>query len=122
MTKSFEPELGQDIFGDEYQELDASDLVKTALVYLSEQFDASRIYNPFEISGYPFDANNIHIEAYKYEGEQPYCFKWRDVEISWYKHLKRSMSMNRVVSPTEVHEMVIEVMDAILRFEPEYLK
>lgn len=45
---------------------------------------------------------------------QEYNFKWRDIEVSWYKYLGRGMEVNREVSEDESRELLIECLKSLL--------
>lgn len=75
--------------------------------------------SPFENSGERFDNERFSVHAYSWGDEdQPWNFKWRDLEVSWYKYLGRGMRCNRVPEPQEVKEMVNEVLTVILPPQP----
>jgi hypothetical protein len=42
----------------------------------------------------------------------PPNFRWRDVEINWYKHLGRGMSANVELSPESAQQMLAECVPA----------
>lgn len=65
----------------------------------------------FSNTGNSFECPVFRVEAYSWsDEEQPYNFKWRDVEISWYKYLGRGMSANQELSPERAAEMLIECL------------
>lgn len=71
--------------------------------------------NPFSNSGETFKCDAFEVEAYSWndEYEQPYNFKWKDVEISWYKYLGRGMSANREISPELAATMLDECIKVV---------
>jgi hypothetical protein len=70
--------------------------------------------SPFENKAASFSCDVFSVEAYSWTNpDQFYNFKWRDVEISWYKYFGRSMSVNRVVSRSEADEMMAACSNAI---------
>jgi len=44
-------------------------------------------------------------------------FKWRDLEISWYKYVGRGMSANRKMTTKEIEEMLDDCLKAIERIK-----
>lgn len=66
--------------------------------------------NPFSNTGAEFIGERIQVQAYSWDDEydQNYNFKWRDFEVSWYKHAGRGMTSNRNLSDKEVQELMSE--------------
>ena len=77
--------------------------------------------SPFDNSGMSYIADTFEVEAYSWDEtyNQPYNFKWKDLEISWYKYLGRGMSMNRETSPDEIVKMMNECLSSIRDTEKE---
>jgi len=107
------PELGQMMFGQPFQEETASNLLIAALQMIREE--VARVewnkrqeqYDPFERS--QMYANPVFaVEGYSWDEdyEQPWNFKYKDIEVSWYKHLGRSTSVNRIITPDEINTML----------------
>ena len=46
--------------------------------------------SPFDNTANKFECDEFTVESYNWddEVEQPYNFKWKDIEISWYKYLR----------------------------------
>lgn len=59
--------------------------------------------NPFEnsgnVDGFKNDIFEVHAFDWNEDSDQQYNFKYKDVEISWYKYLGRDVSINREISP-----------------------
>jgi hypothetical protein len=74
--------------------------------------------DPFEdggmISTPAFDAR-----AYRWEPPTRGAFWWRDVRVTWYKHLGRDCRINRSMSSDEIEEMRDECFAAIALLETE---
>jgi hypothetical protein len=123
MSADYIPELGQAAFGQPCQEFEVPDYVASHLWAISNELDRvkwnelQREYdNPFDNSGNVegFKNGTFEVHAYSWsDDEQPFNFKWRDVEISWYKYLGRGMSMNRDIDPMEAAEMLRACLQSI---------
>lgn len=75
------------------------------------------INDPFQNSGNVDGFKNEVFEVHAYDwGNEPkykYNFKWRDVEISWYKYLGRDMWINREIGVVEGEEMLNECIGSL---------
>jgi hypothetical protein len=71
--------------------------------------------SPFYNTGASFKNDTFEVEAYNWNEDicQPYNFKWRDVEISWYKHLGRDTRINKKITPNEAKEMFDECIKSL---------
>jgi hypothetical protein len=122
---TFEPELGQMAFGQPYKEHEVSNLVDAALCRIRDELRRvmwnihQREYeNPFGNSGNSFKCDTFEVQAYSWgDDEQPFNFKWRGVEISWYKYLGRGMSANQKISADLAAEMLDDCLAAVIRYE-----
>ncbi len=71
--------------------------------------------NPFANTSERFECATFSVHAYSWGDEaQPWNFKWRDVEISWYKYFGRSMSTSSIVSEARTRQLVRECLPALL--------
>jgi len=69
-------------------------------------------WNPFDNSGAQFDCDEFSAHAYSWgDDEQPFNFKWKNLEISWYKWFGRGTSSNIPVTP----QLASDFLDACLR-------
>lgn len=111
---SFQPELGQMLFGHAPQQYDGGNLLDAALTYLREELDRvlGNIYqgdppSPFSNSGCRFDTEGLSIHAYDWGDEsQPWNLKCGDIEVSWYKWAGRGQSVNKPLTPSEISEFL----------------
>ena len=72
--------------------------------------------DPFSNTGMQYNNNVFEVEAYSWDDEgqgQDYNFKWKDIEVSWYKHLLRGTIINREVSQEEALEMMKECVKSL---------
>lgn len=122
MSEQYEPELGQMLFGQESQEYDCPEHLKNVLAILSDELEKTLERNPYGQTGNPFDntggsfrCDTFVAEAYSWneEYDQPFNFKYKDVEVSWYKYLGRGMSVNREVPARESAQLLTECLAAI---------
>lgn len=76
--------------------------------------------SPFGNTGQNFKCPVFEVEAYSWnDNEQPYNFKWRDVEISWYKYLGRDMRANKELIPDLAALMLKECIEYLAKYEEE---
>ena len=71
--------------------------------------------SPFANTGASFKNDTFEVEAYNWNDDicQPYNFKWRDVEISWYKYLGRDTTINKKITPNEAKKMFDECIKSL---------
>ncbi len=121
MTDRYEPELGQMVFGQPYKEFAVSNIVEAALVFIQERLDVIKwnieqkeFDSPFGNTGNGFKNDTFEAYAYSWsDEEQPFNFKWEDIEISWYKYLGRGMSANKEISADRASEMLVSCIKSL---------
>lgn len=99
---TFKPELGLAVFGHPHQQFAVPDVMERALEDIRDSLDRvmdderkGTYYNPFGNTGARFKCPVFQVEAFSWaDDDQPFNFAWRDLRISWYKYLGRSMSAN----------------------------
>jgi len=115
----YEPELGQEVFGQPYQKFECPEYIIALLQYLEYEieltYDEYDRKSPFRNTGNKFSNETFEVHAYSWDEEvpQPYNFKYKDIIISWYKWLGRGTTINREVTPEEAIEMFDECMKSI---------
>jgi hypothetical protein len=119
MSREYEPELGQMCFGQPTQQFECPDYVAAALEYLAESFFYDKNLskeNPFRNTGARWSNSVFEVRAYDWNEDniQTFNFKYKDIEVSWYKYSGRGMSINREVSEKECWEMLKECVESIL--------
>lgn len=132
MSEEYEPELGQAIFGRPFKKYRVSNIWEAALSCLRDRLDIamwnihqSEYSSPFNNSGSEFvDLPQFQAHAYSWDEDvsQPFNFKWRDVEISWYKHAGRGLSANRQLTPEDASRMLDECLEAVRVYEGEKMR
>ena len=124
----YEPELGQMCFGQPWKKYEASDLLIAAIneIYDTWEVVSRNIYqteceSPFHNTGAVFKCPAFQVEAYSWKDneEQPYNFKWKDVEVSWYKHYRRGTSVNQELTPARIEEMLMECIKELRKMDED---
>jgi len=120
------PEIGQILFGQPWKEFECPEWVIAFLDRIRRELDRvmwninqEEYASPFDNTGNQFKNEVFEVCAYSWNTDQvqSYNFKWKDVEISWYKHSWRGTTINQELEPTKGIEMLneciasIEVMD-----------
>jgi hypothetical protein len=124
-VSAYEPELGQAVFGQPYKKHAVSQIVDAALRLIRDRLGTvmwnihhQDYASPFGNTGESFKCETFEVCAYSWSREeQPFNFKWRDVEISWYKYLGRGMSANMEIPPALAAEMLDDCLAAIERYD-----
>jgi hypothetical protein len=124
----YQPELGQFCFGQPYQQYGVSELLIAALEYINIELkrvmwniNQEKYSSPFENTGNHYKNKIFEVYAYSWDDtiEQPYNFKWKDLEISWYKYLGRGISINRLATNDEINQMLNECIESLREDEKE---
>jgi hypothetical protein len=114
----YEPELGQACMGQPTQQFECPTYVTAALEYLAIFLEGRLLFpeNPFRNTGWSHQNTVFTVCAYEWNEDkvQDFNFKYKDIEVSWYKYLGRGMSINREVSDKECWEMLKECVESIL--------
>ncbi len=107
MVETYQPELGQALFGQPAKEYAVPDLMLAVLGLIRDEM--SRVVwnitqqepaDPFGNTGASFANDTFSVQAYSWgDEEQPWNFKWGDLEVGWYKYLGRGMSANVEITP-----------------------
>lgn len=126
MSKAFEPELGQMIFGQPHKSFAVPEIAIAALAAIDTELSRAmcnieqREYSsPFCNTGNEFECPEFKVEAYSWNEEytQPFNFRWRGIEISWYKWFGRGTSSNIEITPNMASEMLESCLLAIREYE-----
>lgn len=122
------PEIGQSVFGQQYKEYDVDRYVEACLRMIREELDRimwninqKEMPSPFDNTGARWKCDEFEVEAYSWDEDynQPYNFKWKDIEISWYKYMNRGMSCNQELTPDKASKMLNACLKALLKYEKE---
>lgn len=125
----YEPEIGQMLFGQPHQRFEVPLYVEAALRAISAELDRVmwnlhgeeyEYESPFANTGNRFECDTFKVHAYDWNEDhhQAWNFKWKDIEISWYKHYRRGASINREIGPAECAVMLFECHEAVTRLDP----
>lgn len=114
--EEYKPEIGQMCFGQPYQHLECPEKIKNVLIAVAILLENFKGVNPFNNNGKSYVGQGWEVHAYNWEEnvEQKFNFRWKDVEISWYKFLCRGTTINREMSDEEIKEMVQQITMEIL--------
>lgn len=92
---------------------DVPELLCATLEYLESEI--SRTYwnsnqeewqSAFRNTGNKFKSNAFTVRAYDWSEEKDGSFKWRDIEVNWYKNLGRGTYANQELTPDLINEML----------------
>lgn len=91
---------------------------KTCLAYINEELcrvQGNGYSSPFSNTGNSYKNDTFEVVAYDWsdDSEQSYNFKWKDVEISWYKYLGRGMYANQELKLEQASVCLVECIKSI---------
>lgn len=116
-------ELGQALFwGGRIQAQDCPQYILKGLRKLENKllkFYPSE-YNPFQNTGNVAGIKTSAFEAHSFDWSdslQPFNFKYKNIEISWYKYLGRGMTISCPVTRAESSTMIKECLKSLDEFE-----
>ena len=71
--------------------------------------------SPFDNSGNTYEGKTFTVSSHDWSSEykRPYNFKYKNIEISWYKYLGRDTTINGDYSPEEIIEMYDNIINEI---------
>lgn len=82
--------------------------------------------NSGNVPGYTNDTFEVHAYDWNWDGDEseqePPNFKYKDIEIWWYKYLGRGMCMNKPITPEQAVEMFNACIDSLRYEEAKYEK
>lgn len=125
----YEPELGQAVFGQPYFSHPLPEIWEAALGAIDHELCRimwnihQREYgSPFSNTGARFEElSEFQARAYSWDDEasegETWNFRWRDIEIRWYKYMGRGSTISRRATPDEAAQMLSECIAALRRFE-----
>lgn len=75
--------------------------------------------SPFYNTGNSFKCNTFEVYSYDWgkNSGKDYNFKYKDIEISWYKNLGRDTLINKIYSPNTIISMYNNCLKAIREIE-----
>jgi hypothetical protein len=71
--------------------------------------------SPFDNTGNNYKNDTFEVRAFDWSDnpEVDWNFKYKDIEISWYKYLGRGMDWNRAITLEELQEMLEDCLESI---------
>ena len=122
---AFQPELGQMLYGQQWKPHPVPDIWTAAFLLLEDELGRvmgnttqERWDSPFSNTGNRFECQAFAVHAYSWgDDEQPWNFRWRDIEVSWYKNMRRGASANMPLLPDMAAMMLEECLEALRRHE-----
>lgn len=132
MSKTYQPELGQAVFGQPHKAYKVPNYLEASLGLIREELarvtwnvtQRDDLGDPFGNEATQRDLGVFQVESYSWDDdlEQEYNFKYRDLEISWYKYFGRGMSMNRKFTPDQTAIMLDDCLTAIKNRDVDLMK
>lgn len=117
-------ELGQMMFAQNNQSYECEGYVVALLKDIANEMSRIRQNNndytlPFSNDGSAYVGKTFEVRAYdwKEDPEYNYNFKYKDIEVSWYKHLGRGDTINRLISKEEAISMYNDCMKSLRKLE-----
>lgn len=102
--------------------------IKDTLDIVMWNINQEEYESPFSNTGNSFKCDTYEVHAYNWRWHeklweldddgtpppQPYNFKWRDLEVTWYKYFGRNTQTNRPIDNDEIEQMLDECIVATL--------
>lgn len=129
--RKYKPELGQAVFGQPYKQYDCPEWLESFLWSIDSELQRvmwnikqEECDSPFGNTGAKFKNDVFEVNAYDWneENEQKYNFKWKDLEISWYKYCGRGMSVNQKIGLSKGERMLNECLESLRKMESKHNK
>lgn len=81
--------------------------------------------NTGNVPGYSNDTFEVHAYDWGWDFDdnhtpQPFNFRWRDFQVTWYKRMGRGMNTNRSITHDELALMHHECMESLREYEKEH--
>ena len=124
--KRYEPELGQAVFGQPWQQYECPEWLIAMLEYLEKELERvmwnveqKEYTSPFRNTGNSFRNEVFEVHAYSWNEaeDQAYNFKWKDVEINWYKYLGRGTTVNQKIGFNKANKMFLACLESIRQLD-----
>lgn len=107
------------------------DYVIALLCYLESELDRimwnihqEEYSSPFRNTGNEFVCDTFEVHAYYWGDRRKLIdrpnFKYKDIEISWYKHLDRGDTSNKFITPEQAIVMFNDCLDALRTYEEKH--
>lgn len=104
-----------------------SNIVVAALMEIRRELDRvmgninhQSYHSPFDNTANSFQCPTFQVQAYACgDPDQPFNFKWKDVEIGWYKYAGRGATSNVDIKPDLASEMLDDCLTALRKLETQ---
>lgn len=115
-------ELGQILFhNNKVQHYECPRVVGLVLRAIEEKLQdlglVGEYEDPFEnsgnVEGFKNDVFEVHAFDWGDEPKHKFNFKYKDIEICWYKYLGRGMTINREISLEELEGMLSDCLASL---------
>ena len=124
-------ELGNLIFNksNSNQRYECPEYIVALLSYLDEEIKRvvwnntqKEFDSPFDNTANSFKTDKFEVKAYNWNDKnaQPYNFKYKDIEISWYKYLGRDTTINEEYDYSVIVDMFNDCLESIRKLENKY--
>lgn len=71
--------------------------------------------SPFDNTGNTYENQTFEVSAFNWGTEEDGVFKYKDIEITWYKHLGRGTLINREITPDEAVDMFNDCLESLIK-------
>lgn len=105
------------------------EILHAAFVLIDQELERVRwnnlqteVFSPFSNSGqdWNYDGKAFSVHAFSWgDEEQPWNFKWRELEINWYKRMGGDMTSNIPVTADMVSRLLNECLDEVRALDDE---
>lgn len=95
-----------------YTDHDLPESFEAALTLLACAIEDAHGINPGNNSAERFDCPVFQMAAYDWSECRDWNFRWRDVEVSWYKYMGRGMTSNIQLTTRHALDMIAECLPA----------
>lgn len=128
--KKYTHELGQAVFGQPAKRYECPMWIEAFLAYIDNELrrimwniNQKEYESPFSNTANEYENDTFHVQAYCWNENivQRYNFKYKDIEISWYKYCGRGMSINRKITYKEGIDMLNDCVKSLIKYEKENL-
>ena len=97
---------------DEQYMHDVPEVWEAALILLSHAIEDAHGINPGNNSAERFNCPVFQMAAYDWGEDRDWNFRWRGIEVIWYKYMGRGMSANTVLTTRLALDMIAECLPA----------
>ena len=121
--KKYEPELGQSLFGCQYQGSYCPGFVTNGLLYLGDAVEAFMERNdpnfgsPTKNSGSKFSNSTFSMRAYYWGDDEKNelipNFQCGDFSITWYNYINGGTAMNRAITWEEFSKIIQKCLSSL---------